>query len=67
MPDEPKIVEAVGTAVHSDVPGLAEALEQAMSLAVLQAMDAGVSLSDTAAILRAKMEARERVLDEWNG
>lgn len=64
---QPQIVSAVGTAVHSEVPGLAEALETAMSKAVIEAMADGVSLDNSDELLKRKTDARERVLNEWHG
>lgn len=67
---EPRIVEAVGTAVHASDEsrtGLAKEMENAMSKAVLQALADGVAMSDTEEILRRKMAARQEVLDAYNG
>jgi hypothetical protein len=61
-PDEPRIVAAVGTAVNSDNPALADQLEMAQVRAVEQAIADGVSLENTDEILKRKAEARERVL-----
>lgn len=60
------IVQAVGTAVHSDTPGLGEFLETALTEAVKAALDSGVPISDSAKILEIKKEALQKALDEWH-
>lgn len=66
MADE-KIVSAVGTAIHSEVPGLAEALEDAMTKAVMKYLAAGGSIEDSETIIAIKAFARETVMEEWRG
>lgn len=63
---EPRIVEAVGTAVApNDVPGLAEALEAIQVAAIHRAIADGISLSDGPALLTSKAAAREALHDAW--
>lgn len=61
-----KIIEAVGTAVHSETEGLAEVLEAAMVKAIEQALADGISLSDTKEILRRKELARKAALESFH-
>jgi hypothetical protein len=64
MADEPRIVEAVGTAGASGTKGLAsKEMEQAMAAAVQQAYDAG--MTDPEELRRVQLEARARVKAEW--
>ncbi len=63
------VVEAVATAVHSDTPGLGNELEAAQVKAIEQALAEGVSIKDSAELLRRKAAARQTVLDSvtWGG
>lgn len=63
MADEEKIVEAVGTAGGSGVPGLSAGdIERAMAEAVQKAYDEGITDPDE--IRRLQLEARARVKEE---
>lgn len=62
-----KIVEAVGTAAASQSArhaSLAKRIEQAMTLAVMDALAEGIPLSDSVTILARKEAARQAVLVE---
>jgi hypothetical protein len=62
-PVVPRIVAAVGTAVHSgENPDLAARIEAAQVAAIEAALAEGVSLENSAEILRRKNAARDRVL-----
>ena len=60
-----RIVSAVGTAVHSEVPGLSALLEAAMSKAVEAAQAEGIV--DSAEIIARKMAAKDAVLHGLTG
>ena len=62
---EPQIVSAVMTIAYSEVPGLGDAIEEAMTDAVVQALEAGVSITDTAEILRWKQQAYDAVVEAF--
>lgn len=62
---QPRVVAAVGTAVHCANEALRQQLEDAMSRAVELALADGVDIQDSEAILRYKQEAFERVLAEY--
>lgn len=60
------IVQAIGTSVHSDIPGLGEFLEAALTAAVSKALADGVPVHDSSTILQIKEEALQKALDEWH-
>lgn len=64
---EPRVVSAVGVCCLSLNPseqGLAKRIEQAMSQAVTDCLQRGVSIEDSVTIKAAILEARHRVLRE---
>lgn len=58
-----RIVAAVGTAVRSDVPGLAERMQREMASAIRKALHEGVPIDDTPELLARQRAALERVRD----
>ena len=62
--EETNVVAAVMTASSSRDHNLAQRIEQAMTQAVYDCLESGVGIYETDKIIAAKMEARQRVLDE---
>lgn len=61
---EPKIVEAVGSAVNSKHAERARKISEAYEKAILEALEEGIDINDSEEILKRKAAARQRVLDE---
>jgi hypothetical protein len=60
---EPRIVEAVGTSSSSlGDPNLGEKIEEAMTKAVMECLDAGIPIGDSETILAVKQARRLEVL-----
>ncbi len=66
---KPRIVAGIGTAsgAKRDGPGLAQALEHAQSVAVMRALEEGVSIDNSEELLKRKAAARDLVKKQFRG